>query len=209
MLSAREVRIPGAEVVGDLVTPQGSQGLVLFAHGSGSGRFSPRNRRVAAFLNDLGLSTLLLDLLRVGEERDRAKVFDIGLLSERLVAATQWVRKQPELADLRVGYFGASTGAGAAIVAAAELGDEVAAIVSRGGRPDLAGALLGEVLAPTLLIVGGRDEVVLELNREAQRVLRGPSELAVVRGAAHLFEEPGALEEVSRLAGEWFVRHLV
>src|SRR5436305_15201580 len=129
MLSAPEVRIAGAEVVRDLVSPRGSQGLVLFAHGSGSGRFSPRNRQVSAFLNGLGLSTLLLDLLRVGEERDRAKVFDIGLLSERLMAATQWVRKQSELADLRVGYFGASTGAGAAIVAAAELGDEVAAIV--------------------------------------------------------------------------------
>ena len=180
----------------------------MFAHGSGSSRHSPRNRQVARALNERGLATLLLDLLTVEEELDRANVFDIGLLAERLVAATRWARAEPPLAELRVGYFGASTGAGAALSAAAELGDEIGAVVSRGGRPDLAAARLAEVRAPVLLIVGGHDEIVIELNREARSLLRAPSELAIVPGATHLFEEPGALEEVSRLAGEWFERHL-
>ena len=180
----------------------------MFAHGSGSGRHSPRNRRVAAALNDRGLATLLLDLLSVDEELDRANVFDISLLAGRLVAATQWAPAEPRIAELPVGYFGASTGAGAALWAAAELGEEIRAVVSRGGRPDLAAPRLPDVRAPVLLIVGGHDEVVLELNRDAQRRLRAPSELSIVPGATHLFEEPGALEEVSRLAGDWFERHL-
>ncbi len=205
---SREVRIPNVETVGDLVLPEDARGLVLFAHGSGSSRFSPRNRQVARDLNARGLATLLLDLLRREEVRDRSNVFDIALLSRRLVAATQWVWAQPELAHLPVGFFGASTGASAALLAAAELGEKVGAVVSRGGRPDLAADGLTEVKAPVLLILGGRDELVLELNREAQRLLKAPSELAIVPGATHLFEEPGALEEVSRLAGGWFERNL-
>jgi putative phosphoribosyl transferase len=211
-VSPREVRIPvggGAEIVGDLVLPQPARGLVVFAHGSGSSRHSPRNRQVARALNERGLATLLLDLLTPGEEPDRANVFDVGLLAERLIAATQWARGQQPLAGLRVGYFGASTGAGAALSAAAELGDEISAVVSRGGRPDLAAARLPAVRAPVLLIAGGHDQIVLELNREARSVLRSPSEIAIVPGATHLFQEPGALEEVTRLAGEWFKRHLI
>ena len=206
-----EVRIPvgeGLEIVGDLVMPEPAHGLVVFAHGSGSSRHSPRNRQVARALNERRLGTLLLDLLTVVEELDRANVFDIGLLAERLAAATRWAQAGPKLAGLPVGYFGASTGAGAALWAAAELGDEIGAVVSRGGRPDLAAGRLPEVHAPVLLIVGGDDEIVLELNRDAVTLLRAPSELAIVPGATHLFEEPGALEEVSRLAGEWFGRHL-
>ena len=209
--TSSEVRIPAGarlELVGDLAVPRSPQGLVVFAHGSGSSRHSPRNRQVARALNERWLATLLLDLLTVDEEFDRANVFDIALLAERLVAATRWARREPKLADLRIGYFGASTGAGAALWAAAELGEDIGAVVSRGGRPDLAAERLAEVRAPVLLIVGGHDEIVLELNREARRLLQATSELAVVPGATHLFEEPGALEEVSRLAGEWFERHL-
>jgi len=209
--SALQARIAvgrGVEIVGDLRLPDAAHGLVVFAHGSGSGRHSPRNRRVAAALNDRGLATLLLDLLSVDEELQRANVFDIPLLAERLVAATRWAPTEPRIGELPVGYFGASTGAGAALWAAAELGDGIRAVVSRGGRPDLAAARLADVRAPVLLIVGGHDEVVLELNRDAQSRLRGPSELSIVPGATHLFEEPGALDEVSRLAGDWFERHL-
>jgi putative phosphoribosyl transferase len=206
--TSREVRIPAIKIVGDLVVPTPANGLVVFAHGSGSSRFSPRNRQVAATLNRRGLATLLLDLLTWDEERDRTNVFDIGLLSGRLVAATQWASAQPELAELGIGYFGASTGAGAALRAAASLGDQIGAVVSRGGRPDLAGPALSDIRAPVLLIVGGRDELVLALNREARSMLPAPSELAVVPGATHLFEEPGALDEVSRLAADWFERHL-
>jgi putative phosphoribosyl transferase len=209
--SSREVRIPagaGLELVGDLVVPQAAHGLVVFAHGSGSSRHSPRNRQVARALNDHRLATLLLDLLTVDEERDRANVFDIPLLADRLVAATRCARREPQLAGLRIGYFGASTGAGAALWAAAELGDEIGAVVSRGGRPDLAAERLAEVRAPVQLIVGGHDEIVLELNEQARTLLQAPAELAVVPGATHLFEEPGALAEVSRLAGEWFQRRL-
>lgn len=207
----REVRIPaggGETIVGDLVAPAEATGLVMFAHGSGSSRHSPRNRQVAAALNDRGLATLLLDLLTPDEEVDRRNVFDIDLLGGRLVAATGWARRDADLARLPVGYFGASTGAAAALCAAADLGDGVGAVVSRGGRPDLAAARLADVQAPVLLIVGGEDELVLELNRTAQQALGGPSERAVVPGATHLFEEPGALEEVARLAAEWFARHL-
>ncbi len=208
---AREARIPigaRAQIVGDLAVPEDAEGLVLFAHGSGSGRYSPRNRQVARALNEHGLATLLLDLLMPAEELDRANVFDIALLAGRLVAATGWAHHEPLIAGLKVGYFGASTGAGAALWAAAQLGDEIGTVVSRGGRPDLAASRLRDVRAPVLLIVGSRDELVLELNREAQRMLNAPSELSIVAGATHLFEEPGALEEVARLAGRWFERHL-
>jgi len=209
--SSSEARIPvggGLAIVGDLVLPESALGLIVFAHGSGSSRHSPRNRLVARGLNERGLGTLLLDLLTVEEELDRVNVFDIGLLAERLVAATRWAQNEPSVAALPVGYFGASTGAAAALCAAAELGKEIGAVVSRGGRPDLAAAQLPGVRAPVLLIVGGHDEIVIELNREARSLLRARSELAIVPGATHLFEEPGALEEVSRLAGEWFERHL-
>jgi len=210
-IAREEMRIPlqgDAELVGDVALPGAARGLVIFAHGSGSSRHSPRNRMVARALNERGFATLLLDLLTVTEERDRANVFDIELLSERLVAATRWARQQPSLASLATGYFGASTGAAAALWAAAELGESIGAVVSRGGRPDLASARLADVSAPVLLIVGGHDEVVLELNHDAQRQLRSPAELAVVPGATHLFEEPGALEAVCGLAADWFEHRL-
>ncbi|HVN59675.1 MAG TPA: dienelactone hydrolase family protein [Gaiellaceae bacterium] len=205
----REVVIPagGVALPGSVVAPAGRPGIVVFAHGSGSSRSSPRNVQVAEALNDAGLATLLFDLLTDEEALDRAKVFDIGLLAERLAAATSWVESDPELGGLPIGYFGASTGAAAALWAAAG-NHAVAAVVSRGGRPDLAAPRLAGVRAPTLLIVGGDDEVVLELNRRALASLRCEAELVVVAGATHLFEEPGALEEVAALARGWFVRHL-
>ena len=207
--SRREVVIPadGVGLPGSVVAPVERLGIVVFAHGSGSSRSSPRNLQVAEALNEAGLATLLFDLLTEEEARDRATVFDIELLAERLAAAASWVGADPELGTLPVGYFGASTGAAAALWAAAETGG-AAAIVSRGGRPDLAEPRLAGVRAPTLLIVGGHDEVVLELNREALASLRCEAELRVVAGATHLFEEPGALEEVARLARDWFVRYL-
>jgi dienelactone hydrolase len=197
---------------GDLVVPAGARGVVLFAHGSGSGRHSPRNRFVAGVLQRKGIATLLLDLLTEEEEaadQERAHLrFDIGLLAGRLLGATDWLREQPQTRDLPVGYFGASTGGGAALVAAAKRPAAVAAVVSRGGRPDLAGPYLPRVQAPTLLIVGGADPVVLRLNEAALRQLGARAkELVTVPGATHLFEEPGALEEVARLAADWFVRH--
>ena len=198
----------GVLVPGDLTIPENPGGVVAFAHGSGSSRLSPRNRQVARMLNDDGFATLLFDLLTPEEERDRANVFDIPLLGRRLAAATGWLRHQPETSELALGYFGASTGAGAALSAAAELGHQISAVVSRGGRPDLAAPRLAEVSAPTLLIVGGLDTQVLELNRQAQRQLHCINDLEVVVGATHLFEEPGALEAVARLAGDWFARHL-
>lgn len=210
MSSSSEVTVPAGEVqtVGDLTVPDGPRGLVLFAHGSGSSRHSPRNREVARALHASSFATLLLDLLTEAEERDRANVFDIALLARRLRAATDWATSSDELAGLPIAYFGASTGAAAALRAAAQPGSPVAAVVSRGGRPDLAGEQLAAVRAPTLLIVGGRDEEVLDLNRSAQQLLRAQSELAVVPGATHLFEEPGALEQVSTLASGWLERHL-
>ncbi|MFB4283361.1 dienelactone hydrolase family protein [Nonomuraea sp. MTCD27] len=192
---------------GDLIVPDAALGVVVFVHGSGSSRHSPRNRYVAGALNEAGLGTLLFDLLTPEEEADRANVFDIGLLAGRLLERTSWVREQPEAAGLPIGYFGASTGAAAALWAAAEPDNEIAAIVSRGGRPDLAGPRLAAVRAPTLLIVGGRDPVVVELNEEAQRHLRADGRLTVVPGATHLFEEPGALEAVADHAGDWFTTH--
>ncbi|HVK95965.1 MAG TPA: alpha/beta hydrolase [Noviherbaspirillum sp.] len=184
------------------------RGVVMFAHGSGSGRFSPRNNHVAAGLRQAGLATLLLDLLRPEEEAVRAKVFDIPLLAARLASATRWAAQQQELARLPVGYFGASTGAGAALLAAADPDLEIAAIVSRGGRPDLAGTALSQVRAPTLLIVGGLDTQVIALNRQALAQLPGEKELRIVPGASHLFEEPGTLDEVLALAIDWFADHI-
>lgn len=205
------VRIPvgdGAAIEADLVVPGGAHGLVIFAHGSGSSRHSARNRHVAEALQHAGLATLLLDLLTPEEELDRNNVFDIGLLAARLLTATRWVAADPATRALPIGYFGASTGGGAALVAAAQAGDAVGAVVSRGGRPDLAAPHLGAVRAPVLLIVGGNDRTVLELNHEAAAQLRAPCEIAVVPGATHLFEEPGTLDEVARLAAAWFTRHL-
>ncbi len=198
---------PGLALAGELARPAAARGLVAFAHGSGSSRTSPRNRAVAGALGDAGFATLLFDLLTPGEEGRRANVFDISLLADRLVAATSWLGSRDDVGALPLGYFGASTGAAAALGAAARLGDRIGAVVSRGGRPDLAPDLAG-VRAPTLLIVGGADEQVLELNRRAQALMRCPVELAVVPGAGHLFEEPGALERVSSLAIEWFASRL-
>ena len=197
---------------GNLALPEGAQGVVLFAHGSGSSRFSPRNRLVAQALQEGGLGTLLIDLLTEEEERidlrTREKRFDIPLLAERLVGAIDWLRAAPETRDLKIGLFGSSTGAGAALMAAPRRPDAIGAIVSRGGRPDLAGPALREVAAPTLLIVGGRDSVVITLNEQALAQLNVEKRLEIVSGAGHLFEEPGALEQVSALARDWFVRHL-
>jgi putative phosphoribosyl transferase len=205
---ACEIEVGTARLAGDLATPVHPIGIVVFAHGSGSSRFSPRNRAVALELNRAGLGTLLFDLLMPQEELDRTNVFDISLLTQRLMGATRWLQEQPEAKDVPVGYFGASTGAAAALVAAAELAEEIEAVVSRGGRPDLAGPRLADVRAPTLLIVGGHDEAVLEMNRSAQALLRCPNDLAIVAGATHLFEEPGALDQVATLAVSWFTRHL-
>ena len=195
-------------VAGHLTIPEHPTGVVVFAHGSGSSRHSPRNRYVAEVLNNAGLATVLFDLLTPDEERNRANVFDIALLASRLVDVTSWLACQPDTASLPVGYFGASTGAGAALAAAAHPGVKVAAVVSRGGRPDLARESLREVHAPTLLIVGGRDEMVLKLNRQAQAAIPAACEVAVVPGATHLFEEPGTLEQVAVLARDWFIKHL-
>jgi putative phosphoribosyl transferase len=207
------VRAGSVELEGNLVVPESAGGIVLFAHGSGSGRHSPRNRYVARALGEAGLATLLIDLLTPEEEvvdlRGGQLRFDIGLLAGRLAGATDWLMENPETRDLRIGYFGASTGAGAALVAAAELPEVVGAVVSRGGRPDLAGDALPLVRAPTLLIVGENDVPVIGMNREAlERLGAQKKELEVVAGATHLFEEPGALEEVARLAAGWFARHL-
>jgi pimeloyl-ACP methyl ester carboxylesterase len=198
---------------GNLIVPRQASGMVLFAHGSGSSRHSPRNRYVAKLLNEARLATLLIDLLTPEEEVVDSFTgnlrFDIGLLAERLVAVTDWLTDEPQTRHLRLGYFGASTGAAAALVAAAECPEVVGAVVSRGGRPDLAGPALARVRAPTLLIVGGNDFQVIELNRLALAQLRGEKQLVIVPGATHLFEEPGALDEVARLAREWFERYLL
>ena len=202
-----EPRAGVVRLAGYLAVPENARGIVVFVHGSGSSRHSPRNRYVAGVLNDAGLGTLLFDLLTPEEELDRANVFDIGLLARRLVEVTGWLRAQPRAAGAAVGYFGASTGAAAALRAAAEPGAGIAAVVSRGGRPDLARPRLAAVTAPTLLIVGGHDEVVLDLNRRAQAELRCENDLAVVPGATHLFEEPGTLEAAAALARDWFISH--
>jgi dienelactone hydrolase len=193
---------------GGLAIPNDANGIVLFAHGSGSSRHSPRNRWVAEVLHRAGLGTLLLDLLSKDEDTLYENRFDIDLLTRRLNVATEWVLKQPETQSFAIGYFGASTGAAAALKAAAALGRKVGAVVSRGGRPDLALRSLSQVLAPTLLIVGGRDYQVIELNQVAYKELKTEKQLVIIPGATHLFEEPGTLEEVARLAADWFKRYL-
>ena len=204
----RQVVIGSLQLPGNLRVPTAATTLVIFAHGSGSSRFSPRNMAVAEALNAQGMGTLLFDLLTPDEEQDRANVFDIPLLAERLVEVVQWIDRQPELARLQLGLFGASTGAAAALVAAAELGSRIGAVVSRGGRPDLAGAALKMVTAPTLLIVGGFDGAVIELNEQAFTRLTGTKSLEIIPGASHLFPEPGAMEAVIVLATRWFSTHL-
>ncbi len=202
------LEVAGHQLEGELVVPPQPVGMVLFAHGSGSSRLSPRNHQVAQALQQAGMATLLFDLLEEREAADRRNVFDVELLAGRLAAATEWVRKQSALARLPLGFFGASTGAAAALIAAARSPQPVSAIVSRGGRPDLAEDWLERVTAPTLLIVGGEDDQVIEMNRNALSKLQWPARLELVTGATHLFEEPGALEEVARLAVEWFNAHL-
>jgi putative phosphoribosyl transferase len=203
------IALGAIEVEGTLSLPAAARGTILFAHGSGSSRHSPRNRFVASVLAEAGFATLLFDLLTPHEDRDYATRFDIALLSERLRGATQWVRAEGATSALPLGYFGASTGAAAALVAAADPATPVAAIVSRGGRPDLAGArALALVRAPTLLVVGGNDDVVIELNRAAYAHLRCEKDLQIVPGATHLFEEPGTLEAVAAHARDWFTRWL-
>ena len=209
-----EVQISAGRAVlsGNLTIPENAIALVLFAHGSGSSRHSPRNQFVARTLNGAGLGTLLFDLLTPEEEaldiRTREHRFNISLLAERLVHATKWVREQEETRDLHIGYFGSSTGGAAALVAAAEIPQDIGAVVSRGGRPDLAGDVLPKVQAPTLLIVGGNDDVVIELNEMARDQMRCEVTLEIIPGATHLFEEPGALEQVAKLASDWFSLHL-
>ncbi|MBI2697737.1 MAG: dienelactone hydrolase family protein [Mycobacterium sp.] len=210
MKQDEEILVPvgRVSVAGHLSIPQQPKGVVVFAHGSGSSRHSPRNQYVSRVLNEAGFATVLFDLLTPEEERDRANVFDISLLASRLVNVTGWLAGQPDTAALPVGYFGASTGAGAALAAAAHPGVKVAAVVSRGGRPDLAGEALHHVQSPTLLIVGGLDEMVLGLNRQARAAIPAECKIAIVPGATHLFEEPGTLEQVAMLARGWFIRHL-
>jgi len=209
-----EVQILALRAVlpGNLNIPEGAAALVLFAHGSGSSRHSPRNQFVARTLNDAGLATLLFDLLTPEEEamdmHTREHRFNISLLAEGLVDATNWAKQQERTRDLRVGYFGSSTGGAAALVAAAEIPQHVGAVVSRGGRPDLAGDALPKVQVPTLLIVGGNDDIVIELNEQARDRMRCEVKLEIVPGATHLFEEPGALEKVANLASDWFVNHI-
>lgn len=209
-LCERHIEIPsGYRCMGGILrVPQDACGVVAFAHGSGSGRFSPRNQFVAHHLEDAGFATLLLDLLEEDEADDREMVFNIELLAERLQCATHWLSHQPETRDLPIGYFGASTGAAAALLAAAQKPKSVKAVVCRGGRPDLALDSLEYVQAPTLLVVGGDDRVVLCLNEQALRWLRCPKQLVIIPGATHLFEEPGAIDEVARAAKDWFVEHL-
>lgn len=207
-MKIRDLQLPNLGLGATLRLPDSPKGIIVFAHGSGSSRFSPRNAAVAETLNRAGFATLLLDLLLPAEEADRNNVFDISLLADRLIFAVTWIDRQPELSYLPLGFFGASTGAAAAIVAAAQLGKRVGAVVSRGGRPDLAERALNSVTAPILLIVGGADHVVLSLNEKAFDRLRAPKALRIVPGATHLFEEPGALEEVGRYAVDWFEIHL-
>src|SRR6266480_3854842 len=211
-MSEVQIQAGGAILSGTLRLPTSAGALVLFAHGSGSSRHSPRNQFVARTLNDAGLATLLFDLLTQQEEaidmHTREHRFNIGLLAERLVHATKWAKQQEQTRDLRVGYFGSSTGGGAALVAAAEIPQDVGAVVSRGGRPDLAGEALPKVQGATLLIVGGNDDIVIELNEMARDQMRCEVKLEIVPGATHLFEEPGALEKVAKLASDWFVDHI-
>lgn len=207
---AVRIKAGQVELEGNLALPEGAQGVVLFAHGSGSSRFSPRNNFVAGELFDAGVGSLLIDLLTPAEDADYDTRFDIPLLTSRLTAATAWLQRYPATKTLKIGYFGASTGAAAALQAAAELGKDISAVVSRGGRPDLAGdRFLDKVSAPTLLIVGGHDDVVIRLNQQAYTHLTCKKELVIVPRASHLFEEPGTLEQVARHAAAWFNRYLV
>jgi fermentation-respiration switch protein FrsA (DUF1100 family) len=207
-LKAGEIKIAPIGIAGTLAIPAKARSLVVFAHGSGSSRFSPRNRAVAEALNERGIATLLMDLLTPEEEADRANVFDIHLLAGRLIDAVRWLGDEEETRGLALGFFGASTGAAAALLAAAQLGARVGAIVSRGGRPDLAGEALDRTVTPTLFIVGGADFGVIELNEDAYGRLKGPKALAIVPGATHLFPEPGALEAVIEHAAAWFKTYL-
>jgi putative phosphoribosyl transferase len=208
VLEVRDVSIPPMGLAGILRIPAGARALVVFVHGSGSSRLSPRNTKVAEGLNRHGLATLLFDLLTEQEEEDRANVFDIDLLAARLVDAITWLRREPVAARFPIGLFGASTGAAAALVAAARCGSHIGAVVSRGGRPDLAGPSLDQICVPTLLIVGGIDYGVIELNEGALARLQGPKALAIVPGASHLFPEPGTLDAVIDHAARWFTRYL-
>ncbi len=203
-----QVAIDSIKLEGALALPRQAQGLVVFAHGSGSSRFSPRNNFVARVLREAGIGTLLMDLLTAEEDAVYQTRFNIDLLTERLLLATKWLQEQQRTKDLLIGYFGASTGAAAALKAAAVEGSKIGAVVSRGGRPDLAKEALVHVQSPTLLIVGGNDDVVIEMNREAYARLKGKKQLVIVPGATHLFEESGTLEEVARLATDWFKQYL-
>jgi len=207
-MKCRDIRISPSELPGTLTLPDGASSLVIFAHGSGSSRHSPRNQLVARALNDRGFATLLFDLLTPAEEQDRANVFDIPLLAHRLIDALEWLEADADTKRLYFGLFGASTGAGAALVAAADVGKRIGAVVSRGGRPDLADAKLHRITVPTLFIVGGADHLVIELNEFALGQLRGPKALVIVPGATHLFPEPGALEAVIEHAAKWFETYL-
>lgn len=211
-ISTRELEVDvvaGSVVLaGHLTVPYSAKGVVIFAHGSGSSRNSPRNLAVAQALNEVGLATLLFDLLTKDEEADRANVFNIELLAERLLNATAWLRLQKGFSEIPIGYFGASTGAAAALWAAVDPSSHVKAVVSRGGRADMAATRLAKVQAPTLLIVGGYDDVVIELNQQAQAQLQCKNQLVIIPGATHLFEEPGTLEQVGKLASNWFLKYL-
>lgn len=211
MAEERQIKIPSDSVKldGILTVTRDARGLVIFAHGSGSSRWSPRNRFVAGVLQEAGIATLLFDLLTADEDEVYENRFDISLLTGRLKAATLWIKEQPDTENLKIGYFGASTGTAVALVAAADFGKGIEAIVSRGGRPDLAGDALEEVLAPTLLIVGGEDRVVIGLNEKAYDRIKAEKGMEIIPGATHLFEESGTLEEAARLAAEWFKKHLL
>jgi putative phosphoribosyl transferase len=210
--SALKIPVGNVEVEGNMFLPEGASGLVVFAHGSGSSRFSPRNQYVAKEFNKANLGTLLFDLLTPGEEEEDELTgeyrFDIALLAQRLIGVTQWLRNDPSTQNIKLGYFGASTGAAAALIAAAKLPEAVSVVVSRGGRPDLAGEYLSQVQAPTLLLVGGWDEEVIELNKQAQQQMTNENKRVIIPAATHLFEEPGKLEEVARFATDWFGRFL-
>ena len=211
-MSEVQIDTERAALSGNLDIPESATALVVFAHGSGSSRHSPRNQFVARTLKDAGLATLLFDLLTHEEEaidtQTRELRFNINLLAERLVHATRWVKQQPQTRDLRIGYFGSSTGGAAALVAAVDVPQDVGAVVSRGGRPDLAGEALPKVYAPTLLVVGANDDIVIELNEQARDKMRCEVKLEIIPGATHLFEEPGTLEKVAKLASDWFVHHI-
>lgn len=203
-----KISIDKINLEGNLIIPKSAKGLIIFAHGSGSSRLSPRNNYVAKMLQEANFATLLFDLLTEEEDADYANRFDIPLLAKRLEAVTNWIMQHPQTQNLSIGYFGASTGSAAALIAAANLGEKIKAVVSRGGRPDLANKFLSQVTAPTLLIVGGEDFDVIELNQAASKLITATKKISIVPGATHLFEEPGTLEQVAKLATEWFKKYL-